>query len=123
MLEEYRKAERARIEAGRNGAGKVGRVTDAASSPHTSVFKESLADGKIEVSLMADQGADANLMSKCLPESLWKEMPSLQPKSLGPVQVYRGGTGEPFAMFKWEIKLDVFLRIRHVSNLKLCNIL
>lgn len=74
LLEEYRKAKRARVEAGRNGAEKIGRVTEEASSPHSSVFRASFANGKIEVSVMADQGADANLMSKSLLRNVQKKI-------------------------------------------------
>lgn len=123
LLEEYWKAKRARIEAGKNGAVKVGRVTDAASSPHSSVSEAYFADGKIKVSPLTDQGADTNLMSKCLLENVPKEMPSLQPIVLGPVQTYRGVTGDPCVLCKWEVKLDVFMRIWQGSNLILGNIL
>lgn len=40
------------------------RITEASSSTHSSAFRASFAKGEIEVRLMADKGADDNLMPK-----------------------------------------------------------
>lgn len=123
LLEEFRKAKRARIEAGRGGTGTVGQITNAVALSHSSVFKASFADGKIEADIMADQRADANIMSKRLMMRIQREMPELQPVALCSAQVYKSVTGEPCVTCNWEVSMDVFLRIRHGSSLILRNVL
>lgn len=101
LLKEYRKAKRARLEARGNESRRIGRLTEIASSPHSLVFSTSLANGKIEVSVMADQGADANLMFKSPFRRVQRKMPNVKPIELNQAQGNRVVTGE---------KCDAFMR-------------
>lgn len=71
---------------------------------------------------MSDQGADSNIMSECLLKWVQKEAPNLQIKALKPVQIKKGVTEEPLLTCRWQIRVDIFLRIRQRSRLILRNI-
>lgn len=71
---------------------------------------------------MADQGADANLMSVLLFKEIQEEMPDRRPIGLHPAQNYRSVAGKPCLSCNQKVKIDIFLRIRHGSHLTVRNV-
>lgn len=86
------------------------------------MLRASFAEGEIEVRMVADQGAEAILMSKDLFKEIQEELPDIRPATLYPVQIYRGVNSELYVTCNQEVKQDVFLRILHRLNLILRNI-
>lgn len=61
--------------------------------------------------VMADQGADANLISEQLMNKIPKEAPTVVAVPFNTEQIYRGITGDPFLNCDKKGILDVFLRV------------
>lgn len=66
LLEKYRKAKRAHIDATKRREGKAGRGAPTALSLHSAPFKATIANGKAETDVKAGKEADANLISRVL---------------------------------------------------------
>lgn len=122
LLEDFRRAKRARIDAAKRKDRKVGQVIRSTSSSHSALFKAIFANGTVEKDLMADQGADANFIDEQLLEQIQKETPSTKITQYNAEQVYRGVTGEPCLTCSKKVIMDVYLKIRHGSSLVLRNI-
>lgn len=63
LLEEYRKAKKARFESTMKVYGRVARISHIPSNTHFSVFQVSFCKEKIETNQFADQEADASFIS------------------------------------------------------------
>lgn len=77
-MEEFRRSKRAIIEIYTDKRGKIARLADTRSKPHSYIFKASFAKGAIEKNITADGGADANFMSATLMnqiEEKWDTFP------------------------------------------------
>lgn len=59
---------------------------EAASSPYSSMFKASVAEGKVEVVIMADQEAESNIMSERVFKNTREELLNLKRVSLSPAK-------------------------------------
>lgn len=66
LFEEYRKPKRAPLNSEKKGSERTepfGRVAQILSWPHSSVFRASFADGLVAANVLADQGAEGDLIS------------------------------------------------------------
>lgn len=76
----------------RKGERIIGQGTQTVSSPHSAIFKASLAYALVETEVMADQKADANLVSGQLLDSIQKKKPNIGVTHLSTEQIYHGVT-------------------------------
>lgn len=99
LVKESRKSRRAQLEAEKKGweeTETIGGVAQFTSSPHSSVFRASFADGWIEATFLPDQGADGTLIFLQLLQTIKQKATNLRALSLIPEHMYRGSTGDPF---------------------------
>lgn len=68
--------------------GKLGRVAFSKATSHSALFKASFAKGAVEVSLLADRSADADLLKMILTKK-----PDTKLTSLSINQIYRDTRG------------------------------
>lgn len=113
---------KARIDKEGKGDRRIARVMHTPSAAHSSLFGASFSNGALECEVMADQGADANFISEHLASSVEHEMGNTLWTHLNPAQIYRGVTGESCLTCNGQLKLDIFLRVRHGSILIIRNI-
>lgn len=117
LREEYRAAKRARTEK-----GKIATLTNSDDGRHHSaLFSASFANGKVSCRLLADQGADVNLLPEELAERILKHGDYVVRKLPQP-RTYKTVSGTVCARCENSITLDVHLKIRHGSNLILRNV-
>lgn len=122
LLEEYRRAKRAKLDNAKRGDGNIARVLSTSSKHHSSIFKASFEKGALETELLADQGADVNFISSRQFKEIQQKKPTIHPKALLPTQIYRSVTGNPCLICKMSVDMNVFLQIRHASSLILRNV-
>lgn len=123
LPEQYRKAKNARYNESLRDAGNLRRIAYMPSPPHSSIFEALFSKGEVEVDLMADQGADANFISKSLLRKIEQNLPDIQKQTLNPNPIYRGVTGDPCLTCHTCIKLDKIPQIRHGTSLILRNVM
>lgn len=121
LLDDYRKAKRARLNAAKRRYGQIGRVSHIAPSPH-SAFSGPFANGWLETDVKADQGADANFISEDLLATILRKAQIAKIVRFETEHVYHEVTGGPCLTYSKKVTLDVYLKIRHGSSLVLRNV-
>lgn len=103
------------------GRRKVCHVSQTIATPHSFLFKASFANGVVETEIMADQGADANIVSWQLWDKIQKKMRNTRATILNPEQTHREVTGDPCLTCNKEVGQDRFLKVRLCSSIILRN--
>lgn len=67
--------------------------------------------------MLADQGADANFLSKALLFHIKQKISNIQSMKLNPAKIFRGVTRDACMTCKETGRTDVYLNRRHVSSL------
>ena len=93
------------------------------ASSHSSLFTAYFADGAFEATVLADQGADINLISKELFQSIIETGGNFKVSNLVPPQIFSGVGSNATITCSKKIVADINLIIRHGSSLILRNIL
>ena len=96
--------------------GTVGLLKSMASN-HSSLFTGAFADGAVEAIFLADQGADTNLISKELFDSIIGTGGKFKMANLVPPHVYEGIGKNSSITCSQKLEADVNLHIRHGSAL------
>lgn len=96
----------------------IRRLGAAAIDNHTSLFSATFAHGAVESTVMADQGADTNLLPPKVFEALKEADPDLSVTKLETPDCYASITGAALVCHK-KVTADVQLRIRHGTRLLL----
>lgn len=106
-----RKSEKAAVKE------KVNRVGTDQIDSHSSLLSAFFCEGAVKTMVLADQGADLNLIPSRIFACLQKADPSLKTTTLNPPHIYNGITtteGQPAHIKCTQaLKMDVQLRIRH----------
>lgn len=98
--------------------GSVRRLGAKKIDDHSSLFSATFRSGAVESAVMADQGADTNVMSTTVFDMVIEEVPKTKVVDLEPPRRYSAWTGDPVVCHK-KITADVELRIRHGAKLVL----
>lgn len=77
----------------------------------------------VEANILADQGADTNLMSAHLLENIWQKTAGNRTTILSTAQLYRRVRGDTCLRCHKEVVLDVHLRLLYLSSFILRNII
>lgn len=110
------------IEAKKGGEQSVDRIAKMSSASRLSMFKLLFAEGKILFHVMADQRGDGNLMAEQGLREVQEKMPYAPALALHPAQVYRKVTGVTILTCTIELKLNIFLCVRHGASFVFRNI-
>lgn len=116
LREEYRVAKKARTDRGR-----IASLIDRDERHHSALFSASFLQGNVTCEVLADQGADANLLPPAILNQLTKRS-KVVVEALSPPRSYRAISGGICVCCEKEVVLDVQLKIRHGSNLTLRNV-
>ena len=122
LKKEYHKAKRAKRGKTSNGKpqGQVGQVARAQGSDNSSMFAASFCCGAVEVIVLADQGADANIVSPSVLDDIRRADPTLCIKPLPEPLTYRNASPTaPHITCSRQMQADIMIRIRHGTNLML----
>lgn len=116
LRNEYRLAKKARIDK-----GKIASVIDQNGRHHSALFSAAFLKGSVTCHVLADQGADANLLPPDVFEQL-RHSSEVTVNPLRPSRNYKTISGDTCVHCESEIISDVQLKIRHGSNLILRNV-
>lgn len=125
FLDEYKKNRKTNRDPkpgkGKTKDGEVGMLKRMVSD-HSALFSGTFADGAVEALVLADQGADINLISTELFDSIIGTGGNFRVTKLVPPQAYKGVGSNASITCSKKIEADVHLRIRHGSSLLLRNV-
>lgn len=123
LKDQYHANKKARSDEGidRKQGKFVGSIeTSGESQDNTSMFSASFCNGAVEVTVLADQGSDGNLISPSVLKVITESDPNVLIKQLpSPVHFSSAHTAAQKITCSKEITADVLLRIRHGNNLLL----
>lgn len=97
----------------RKGDCSISRIPLNTSNPHFSVFRASFGEGAQKRTV---QGADTSFISAELFREIIKKVGRLNAKSVQPLQINRGVTGDPCLTCVGVADMNVFLKIRNGSR-------
>lgn len=113
LLKEYRKAKNAI-----SSIGHIGRIGNGRDEENSSLFKAEFCNGKVEVTVLADQGADVNLIPPHVFEHIKAAKPQTEAAVLGHTDYYgnvdKSAAGLPCSRSK---TTNVTLQVRHAEPL------
>lgn len=104
-----------------HSSGKVGTIHSASEvQNNTSLFNATFLNGAAEMTIMADQGSDANIIPQALLRALRAADPKLVVSSLKQPRVFdNANTAAESLRCTQSVRADVELRIRHGEKLML----
>lgn len=102
--------------------GKIGKLAVGQGISHSALFHASLANGKMATKVLTDEGSDANILPYSVHKDLKKVFPDLKVSTLERPVLYRDVSEPACATCDKQVTLDIYLKVRHGSNLTLPDI-
>lgn len=123
---EYHNRKRARQEKkgvsykGNRKDGNVGQISNGNLGRNTSLFSGTFCNGAVETVILADQGADGNVIAPSTLSAIQRSNPSIRINDLKRPYAFGNAspTATPITCKKW-IQADCMLRVRHSPGLML----